>query len=272
MLCIFLFVIPKGPKATYSMNTTFLIENKNGAMTSLYNKVSDLFNNDRCVFFPVKIQNQNNRDVCYSVTMLVNDKQILTTVGQDTALHHDYKINANDFLNINIEVGKECFVEHTINEILIIFRQDIDCFSIDNPLLEKSNTIYIKYVFSDSGEAEKEQRDFSSTEKPILEVTPLDQKENGMIRKNKRNTLGLKASLSSGHGSDYKLFCLIGSDITKIDDNDFLYLHASIQEPIIADIDISSFSGQKEVELFAIPVNQYYWDEVLKGNRFTLSD
>ena len=273
ILCIFIFFIPNGPKATYSINSTFLIENKRGAMTSQCYKTTDLFYNEDGISFPVKIQNQNDRDVCYSVILIMNDKQILTTVGKETALHHDYKINANDFLDINVEIEKEYFDEHSVNELLFVFRQDIDCFSVDNPLLEKSNTIFINYAVSSLDEPENKSQNASSEKKPVLEITPLEQPENGLIRKKNHRTLGLKISPTSVLKSEYKVFCMIGSDITNFDDNNYLYLKANTHEPVITDIDISSAIGKNEVELFAVPADRYEKrEEIIKGNRFTLSD
>ena len=273
ILCIFYFFIPKGPKATYSINSTFLIENKKGAMTSQCYKTADLFNNEDSISFPVKIQNQNDRDICYSVILIMNDKQILTTVDKDTALHHDYKIKANDFLNINVEIEKEYFDEQSVNELLFVFRQDIDCFSVDNPLLEKSNTIFLNYAVSSLDEPEEKNQNASSEKKPVLEITPLEQPENGLIKKKNHRTLGIKITPTSVLESDYKVFCLIGSDITNFDDKNYLYLNASTHEPVITDIDISSAIGKNEVELFAVPIDRYVkQEEIIKGNRFTLSD
>lgn len=277
VLIVFLFLLYNlRPIMEYEVSTVFTIESNKKILSDSTYFLSELKKVNDEIELEVSISNNNERSVSYETIALVNNEQIFVD-GKSDVIKLKIKSNCIDSSVIKI---KEDLLRDSVNEILVIFRQDVDIHSNENELLADSNTIIRRYILIDDLVRDKDmetdedlaiEKTTLNNENDSIQVSPLNMENKLGLNVNKDSTISFEIDTRFQNGKiEYKLFCLQNSRLTNINDAKYVIIDGG--EKTKVEVGTQNKRGNYELEFIAVPC---CYDEkgelsVISSNRYTL--
>lgn len=271
ILILYENVFKNGSDHQYSIETVFYLKNAKGAMVESDYPISFFDSDKDRISFLFKIHNNNERKINYSLAVMINDYQL-----QDDKLEYDtdeksFYIEPGDSMETTIYINKEVFTK-SVNEMVLIVRQDADKHADYFGYNIKSNTIYLCYrILCD----ETKNKNDSINETYIKSNTRINIEPLGKVDSSSKfylsnGLIGIKITIEDISKKNYKIYCLFNSEVKKIDNKPYTMLSTYDEDTAIVDIDVSKGEKLNEIEFFAIPVDSFGSEYILRSERYTI--
>lgn len=278
MIGVLLFVYINRP-LEYSIESGFACYNNKGILNRTEYSFESFINENNQFEIGVDVYNYNQRKVKYELVVLVNYKQQMFEIEGNNKKTQKFEVKENKKKRIQLILSKAVF-KYSINDFMVIVRQDIDLYSADNELVSDSNTVCRHYLIK----CKKENNSYEKKVKINCQNIDNVDGEAKLKRVNGSNNLQIYASTNEklkfklklkamDMRINYVLVCLMNGNQAKF--NDSLCQKINKTNTNI-EINTPQKKGKYEFEILCIPdllgcKNCEYKDiEIVSANRYTI--